>query len=477
MEVPGPEPKLIPDDHGARARGSADRGRDPGASGRARRVRPWFSTEFARLAHARNRVDRRGYPIHLWCGVLGLCALSSVQSVAEGLFLLPLAACLIRSLATWRSMVDAVSQWPVVWVLAAAAWAALAIAWSPDRWHGFDEWDSARHALVIVAIWALRDHRGLLIGGVAAGLMLGHLTQAGHAIGVWFDVEWLRWPRMADRNSGWWNPVVGGSLATAGVGLHLPGLLWGRGRWRVAAGVGVCVSIAGVVASGTRGAWVASGVLVGVGVAAALAGAWLGSRRAGRGVARSGWVAVGLACVSVVGAAVVAGPAVMSRGSRGLEEVRGVLERGEFASDTGRRLFMWKECWGAWRRTGGVGTGPCGVGGSWSGGDRAGCPLILDHAHGMWPHLAATQDGRCGAVVASAGPGAASRRAGGRAVRWSLAWGIGEPIGTDSRVYGWARVGARRAGAGGDVRLDPGERSDGDDDVRAGGAVRDGRRV
>lgn len=368
-----------------------------------------------------------------------------MQSVAEGLFLLPLAACLIRSLATWRSMVDAVSQWPVVWVMAAAAWAALAIAWSPDRWHGFDEWDSARHALVIVAIWALRDHRGLLIGGVAAGLMLGHLTQAGHAIGVWFDVEWLRWPRMADRNSGWWNPVVGGSLATAGVGLHLPGLLWGRGRWRVAAGVGVCVSIAGVVASGTRGAWVASGVLVGVGVAAALAGAWLGSRRAGRGVARSVWVALGLACVSVVGAAVVAGPAVMSRGSRGLEEVRGVLERGEFASDTGRRLFMWKECWGAWRThpVRGVGTGGLAA---WAGpGAEAiglDASLILDHAHGMWPHLAATQ-GTVGVVLWLLLLGSALRRGVLVGGRYGGPWrgASGEPIGTGfGAVYGLGPV-------------------------------------
>ncbi|MEZ6232652.1 MAG: O-antigen ligase family protein [Phycisphaerales bacterium] len=350
---------------------------------------------FAARAYDRNRRDNRGYWPHLWFAVIGLIGLLAYDGAAEFLVWFPVAAGLVRRKPAWPEFAVATLTPIGIAAIGIAAWSGLSLAWSPDRAQGFDEWAAIRHALLIPALWVVRDHRAWLIAALAIGFGLGHLTQVGHAIGVWGDVAWLRWPRLPDRNSGWWDPVVGGSLATAALGLHLPAVLWGRGRWRVVGGVGVLAALAGVVATGTRGAWIAAAGLVGLGVLAAVLGA---IRRGGW---RRVWVPVVIAVVGAGLGAVVAGPTVLERGERAVGEVRRVLDEGDFASDTGRRLLMWQESWRAVsahpiRGVGEGGLVPFATRDVEGRGIDPG--LLLPHAHGMWAQvLAAT--GVVGGVV------------------------------------------------------------------------------
>lgn len=374
-------------------------------------------------------MDRRGYPVHLLCAVIGLLGLLAYDGVAEWLVVLPVAACLIRGLATWRSAADALGQSVCVAILAAGVWSLSAVLWSSDPVNGLDEVGTLRNALLVPALWPLRDHRGLLIAALAVGFGLGNLTQIGHAVGVWGDVAWLRWPRLPDRNSGWWDPVVGGTLLCGAVGLHVPAALWGRGRSRWVGVLGVCAAIAGVVATGTRGAWLASAALVGLAIAFAVVRAM----RRGAGADRRGvLVVVALGVVSAGVAGVVAGPAVMGRASRGVGEIQRAVEQGDFASDTGRRLLMWIESWRAWRAEPlrGIGTGGLAdwarVGAASRGVDAGN---VLDHAHGMWVHIAAVQGtigvGLWGWVIA-AGIASGLRRTRRNAI--GVGWrGVGRP--------------------------------------------------
>ncbi|MCB9840278.1 MAG: O-antigen ligase family protein [Phycisphaeraceae bacterium] len=336
----------------------------------------------------RNRRDGRGYRTHGALAVLGLVGLLAYDGAAEFLVWFPVAACLVRAIPACREVVVAALSPVGLAAMGVAAWSAVSLVWSLDPRQGFDEWAAVRHALLIPALWVVRDHRAWLIAALAMGFALGHVTQVGHAIGVWGDVAWLRWPRLPDRNSGWWDPVVGGSLATAAVGLHMAALLRGRGRWRVVGGAGVLAAMAGVVATGTRGAWLAAAGLVGLGMLVAVVGA------VRRGGWRRVWVPVVIAAVGAGVGAVVAGPTVLERGERAVGEVRRVLEEGDFATDTGRRLLMWQESWRAVSAQPIRGVGEGGLV-AWATRDVEArgidAGLLLPHAHGMWAQvLAAT---------------------------------------------------------------------------------------
>src|SRR5690606_40313370 len=61
------------------------------------------------------------------------------------------------------------------------------------------------------------------------------------------------WNRLPGRNSGWWDPVIAGSLLTAALGLHLPAALWGKKVWRALGIAGCAITLPGILATGTRG--------------------------------------------------------------------------------------------------------------------------------------------------------------------------------------------------------------------------------
>jgi O-antigen ligase len=150
-----------------------------------------------------------------------------------------------------------------------------------------------------------------------------------------------------------------------------------------------------VAATGTRGAWLATAALL---VIAGLWAIWrrLSTPRESRGgrERRTLWIAAGLGVVSVVGAALVAGPEVVGRAGRGVEEIRRVMDEGDFSTDTGRRLFMWIESWRALAAhpLGGLGAGGLNAWAESAAATRGLDPaLVLPHAHGMWVHLGATQ--------------------------------------------------------------------------------------
>ncbi len=352
---------------------------------------PWIDPAWAVRAFDRQRaIDPFGLRVHtvigaLWCLFLG--APISPSQLAG----IPLAAAfLIRIHRHWATFLRLIIQPPMLILLVWAAWAALSLLWSPDPSLGFDQASTVRWFAVIVCLWPLAQRRSLLLGAMALGLALGQIGQVAHAVGLAASVEWLTFDRLPGRNSGWWMPVVGGTILTAALGLHLPAVVWGRGRWRVLGILGCLCTIAGLAATGTRGAWIASAALI---LLVGVAAGWRAARW-------RGLIVASVAAAIVVGVAATAawtlgGQSLRDRVAAARAEVSAALHDGEYNTDTGARIAMAGWAVAAFADHPLAGTGSGGYR-RWvedrlrSRGIDPATRSIHDHAHNALLHIAAT---------------------------------------------------------------------------------------
>ncbi|MEO1007712.1 MAG: O-antigen ligase family protein [Planctomycetota bacterium] len=232
----------------------------------------------------------------------------------------------------WRAVLVGFAH-PVM--LAIAAWCgfrALSLAWSTDAGQGLDQIGAMRFAWSVPLLVPVAPAAGRLALAVAAGFALGNLSQVSHGLSR-AGIGWLpEWNRLPSRNSGWWDPVVGGTLLCAALGLHAGAALRARGRLRSVALAGVVASLAAIVATGTRGAWLAAAAVV---VLAAGAKVVL-SLRGGAAPRR------GLFVGAVAGVLVVAGlaPVAAPRAQEAYSELAAIVRDGDYSSFTGARLLM-----------------------------------------------------------------------------------------------------------------------------------------
>lgn len=363
--------------------------------------------DWAQRAFAINHGDRLGYTVHLWLGV-GACFVASFPvTFSEWALLAVVAAALIRSTMTWRLWWPLAAQPAFALAVAWAAWVWLSVLWSVDRHAGVLEAANSRFILLMVGLWPLMARRGLLIGAYAAGFVVGHVTQAAHAVGAGLGIEWLIFRDVgADRITGWWQPVAGGTALCGVLGLHLWALVDGAGRWRAIAGAMAAVTTLGIIGTGTRGAWIAAAV----GWCAAIA---LAARRATRGrLAFGRLLTVGAAGGLVVGAVawIAFGDVVESRVRDARRELAEAAE-GDFESNIGARLAMWDVASRAFTThpVQGIGAGAFRQWGreDWTRRHPGASPkVIMGHAHGTPLHVLATTGvvglALLGAVAASA---------------------------------------------------------------------------
>lgn len=206
-----------------------------------------------------HRRDPRGDRLHLAAACLGLFMLSGPVSVTEFAFAPLLVLFVLRAPHAGAVWVHGFGQPAVLIALALAAWMGVTLLWSPDPAQGADEIGRLRWLLLPGLVFPVIERRAALTAALAGGVLVAGVAQLASG----FDA--LRPPfetRFPGRVSGWWDPVVAGSMQCAAVGLFLPAALRGAGRWRWFGLAGLGVALVGVLASGTRGAWIAAGVLV-----------------------------------------------------------------------------------------------------------------------------------------------------------------------------------------------------------------------
>ncbi|MFI4915859.1 MAG: O-antigen ligase family protein [Phycisphaerales bacterium JB060] len=300
-----------------------------------RLVLGFFSVEYARDALRR----AQGGPRWLWwlhlIGALGwmVCVSGRTTYVEAGGVLLWLMT-LVRLPWIWRAVVMGLAHPLFLAIVVWTAWRAISLLWSPDAIAGVDRIDKLRFIWNIPFLLPLAPMVGMLTVGLIGGFVVYNLSQVSHGLSR-AGMDWLpQWDRMPNRNAGWNEPVAGGTNLCAALGLHLAAVLHGRRGWAVLGGVGTVVTLVAILATGTRGAWLAAAGLVAL---ACLVGAWKI-----RWTARRAIVAGVIALVVAIGGGAVGWKVAAPRALEAREELRQVFEEQDFSSYTGTRLLlMW----------------------------------------------------------------------------------------------------------------------------------------
>lgn len=259
--------------------------------------------------------------------MIGIAGPVSVVDIA----VLPLAGFfLVRVFNTFPVWIHGFGQPVVLTGLMLAALMSVSLLWSEDPSAGLEHIGELRWLAMIGFIYPVIEHRRVLIACLCIGFVIGNGAQVVDAFDGFGNV-WLadRLWHEPSRISGWWDPAVGGSLLVAGLGLHLPAALMGTGRWRVVGLLCSAMTIVALIATGTRGAWVASVALV---VVALVIAARRGSMK-GRTILIAG-VAVVILAIGALQIESVSGRVHDARG-----EIARAIE-GDFESFTGARISM-----------------------------------------------------------------------------------------------------------------------------------------
>lgn len=337
---------------------------------------------WTRITHAHVRqyfarqraTDRLGITIHLGFAAAYLF-LAGWPTTWVAWSALPLLICLLVRMTGHLYILEALC-WDHVTRLsvALAAWIGLSSLWSSGGNKDMvSDATGMLFALAIPILFPVLDQRRLLLRVLVLGIACGQLSQLVHLAGIKFNIQQLQWHRFSDRVSGWWDPVVGGSVLCAALGVWCGGLLgairdpgraWAR---RAVCSTGIVVTLGCILLTGTRGAWIAAGLTL-------AASAVLLVIRTGR-IAMWKVAALLLVMGAVAVASVWFTPALRGRAEKGLNEVQAAVQGRQFSSDTGARLAMW-----IWAGKAAAHSPVWGVG---AGGYQPWCLKQIEHAKAM----------------------------------------------------------------------------------------------
>lgn len=299
--------------------------------------------------------DRVGHRIHLLLAAGG-CFFAGWETTFAEWAMLPVLICFLVRMTGQHRVLEPLAFDRVVrlW-LAFGAWLGVSVMWShasgPKEW--LTDVQSMRFFVLPLILWPVLDRRAWLIGALVAGIACGQMSQIVHLASVASNATWQPFQRMPGRISGWWDPVVGGSVLCAGLGLWLGAALYARTtRVHLIGMAGSLATVVCIALTGTRGAWIAGALLLGI-------AAWILVRRTRFRAAALGTViaivlvggTLGIgACayvMSVKDPAML--PGIAQRLRHGIDEVRGSGDPRGYETDTGLRLAMWKWGWAALR--------------------------------------------------------------------------------------------------------------------------------
>lgn len=339
--------------------------------------------------------DPIGLKIHLVCAIIACFLAAWPTSFVEWAMLPPLIATMIR-MTTHHRVLRPLWGMPILWwIMAWCAWTWLSLLWSPatDARAPKSAWlqdvQTMRFAGLIVGLWPVMMYRKTLITALIAGTLAGELSQAVQLVGLWSGHVMPALSRMPGRVSGWWDPVVGGSVLCGMLGVQL-GVVFRSTHKRALCLTGVGITVVCILLTGTRGAWIG-----GAGLIALVGLIWVVQTRG----SRIGWATIlsgTIVLAGVIGALTLNVAQVQDRARSGIHEVQRALTSKDYTSDTGMRVGMWIWATRAWREHPITGIGASGYK-VWAEQERARMdaseslpPLPHAHAHSWYMHTLAT---------------------------------------------------------------------------------------
>ncbi|MBL4591622.1 MAG: O-antigen ligase family protein [Phycisphaerales bacterium] len=328
-----------------------------------------------------HRQDAIGDRIHLIFACIGCVGLLGPQTVLQ-IAMAPLVVFfVVRILNTFPIWIHGFGQPAVLVTLALAGWMGVTLLWSGNIPLGLEEISKLRWMLLVGFLYPIIEKRTVLIWALLVGFGLAMLAQVVDAFdGFGYEPLAEYFWHDPKRISGWYQPVVGGSLFVAGLGLVLPSALFDRGRLRVFSIGASSLMAVSIIATGSRGAWIAMVLLAIVIVSFGV----LTKRVRVRTLLSFGC----LSAIVLVAVFAVGGSTIRDRATQAQSEIADAFN-GQYNSDTGARIRMAQL---AARATLEHPIGGVGAGGykQWA---RPLAPeevLIHDHAHNTPLQLSAT---------------------------------------------------------------------------------------
>lgn len=323
--------------------------------------------------------------------LFGLGFSSNVSAIGFGVLAV---IALVRAPATSNQYGPLMRDW-VGWAF--ITWAAvcgLAILWSPNVEQGLDEWRAFRVVFTGAMLWPVLRWTPLLVASFLAGVAGQNIVQLLQAVGVAPTP-----PGDGMRLRGMTHPVNTAMFCGVAMCWHLSAILTARGMWRWVSVIAGAAAAVGLVATGSRGPWIAAAV----GVPACMIGvAWR------RPAARR--IAIGIAIGAIVLAA-ASWPLV-----RGLVENRvaateqdvALVQQGEVEKNLGLsyRLACWQAALEIARQRPLIGVGAGGFREGAMETSQAAALTDVPHAHSMYLHILACM-GTVGAAAMLATVGGA----------------------------------------------------------------------
>lgn len=283
---------------------------------------------FVRM-HQRDAIGDR---LHLLFAIGGVVCFFGPVTMTEIAMIPMIVFFCVRVINTFPIWIHGFGQPTVLATLLLSAWMFIALLWSPQASQGLHEIAQLRWIALMGFLFPVIEHRRKLIAALCVGLVLG---QSGQVLDAFdgFGIESLATlvENHPGRIAGWWHPVIAGGLLVVAMGFHLPAAMVGRGRTRVLGVMGLSVSAVGVLATGTRGAWMGGVLLLVVGALLMLRIRRVPLRR----VLLVGAIAL---CVLAIGG-VLLRDSIMIRVNESRGEIAEMVA-GDFDSYSGRRVRM-----------------------------------------------------------------------------------------------------------------------------------------
>lgn len=309
---------------------------------------------------------------------------------------IPLWICAVIGLRhTYKLMLWSIVSPISLVIIAWTAFRFLSLTWSPDVVLGLDHLASLRWLWAIPMLAPVLDQRRALVSALSAGVALGMLAQLVNWIGPALNLYDPIWIRAEDRFSGWWHPVIAGTILVASLGLHAPIAICTTGRNRMLAITLILCACVAIMATGSRGAWIEGAAVLSMIALAVFVR--LVQIAAGRRI----WLVFGgfaTVIVLVCGAAwMLFGTSISARYELARNEITQAIDQQNYSTDTGARMAMLVMGWQCFTHHAVLGVGEGGFA-SWSRTQLAQSSdpeidvnrVIHNHAHNTYVHTLAT---------------------------------------------------------------------------------------
>ncbi len=273
------------------------------------------------------------------------------------LFLIPLATApkewafallaiwtVIRIPHTWRSY-GALMFMPVVWVATLwMLWLFAGLMWSSDIEQGLGELKVLRVLAIPLLLWPILDRLPWLVLAALAGVL------AQNGVQVLQEIGWISSPDSGEgRLRGLIHPIHSAMWFSAALLWHLSATCSTRGAWRWASVVLMASSLIGLIATGSRGPWIAMAVALPL---------MMGVVAVRRSHSRMPMLIVAaMAFVGIAGIWLTSPALIRDRLDDARQEITNAREHQVYWTSTGLRLALWGWAWEVWKTSPIVGVG------------------------------------------------------------------------------------------------------------------------